>query len=64
VKILATGLAAAFFVIAILFATGTLQIGTHEPGPHIKHAILFVLLGILSLVWLRFQSNTATSRLR
>ncbi len=63
-KILATGLAAAFFVVAILFATGTLQIGTHEPGPHYKHAILFALLGLLSLLWLRFQSNTAASRLR
>ncbi len=63
-KILSIALAAAFFVVAALYATGSLQIGTHEAGPHIKHAILFVILGILSLLWLRFQSNSATSRLR
>jgi hypothetical protein len=59
VKVFAIALAAVFFIVAALFAAGVLQIGTHEPGPHYKHAILFVLLGALSLVWLRFQSNTA-----
>ncbi len=63
-KVLSIALAAVFFVVAALYATGSLQIGTHEAGPHYKHAILFVILGVLSLLWLRFQSNSATSRLR
>jgi len=64
VKVLAIALAAVFFILAALYATGLLQLGAHEPGPHVKHAILFVVLGILSLVWLRFQSNSATPGLR
>ena len=61
-KILSIALAAAFFVIAALYATGSLQIGTHEAGPHIKHAILFSLFSAFSRsLWLRFQSNSATS---
>ncbi len=63
-KVLAILLAAVFFIVAALYAVGFLQIGAHEPGPHVKHAVLFVILGILSLVWLRFQSNSATSGLR
>jgi hypothetical protein len=57
VKPLALGLAVVFFIIAILYATGTLQYGAHEPGPHAKHAVLFALLGVLSLVWMRFQTS-------
>jgi len=56
-------LAIAFFVIAVLYWTGTLQIAVHEPGPHHKHAVLFAGLGILCLIWFRFQS-AAPSRVR
>ena len=63
-KLLSIALAAAFFVIAALYATGSLQIGTHEAGPHVKHAILFVILGVLSLLWLRFQTSSRASGLR
>jgi hypothetical protein len=56
-------LAIAFFVIAVLYWTGTLQIAAHEPGPHHKHAVLFAGLGILCLIWFRFQT-AAPSRVR
>jgi hypothetical protein len=56
-------LAIAFFVIAVLYWTGTLQIATHEAGPHHKHGVLFAGLGILCLIWFRFQS-ASPSRVR
>jgi hypothetical protein len=57
-KPLALALAVVFFIVAILYATGILQIGAHDPGPHYKHAVLFAILGVLSLVWMRFQSSS------
>lgn len=64
-KIAAIALAVVFFIVAALYATGALQFGAHEGGPHVKHAILFVILGVLSLVWMRFQgANTNTPSLR
>ena len=59
-KALAIVLAIAFFVIAVLYWTGTLQIAVREPGPHHKHAVLFAGLGILSLIWYRFQTAPPT----
>ena len=59
-KPLAILLAIAFFVLGALYWTGTLQIAVHEPGPHHKHAVLFAGLGILSLIWYRFQSAPPT----
>ncbi len=64
VKALALALAALFFVIAILYGTGLLQVGAHEAGPHLKHAVLFALLGALSLVWVRFQTKSSPASLR
>ncbi len=64
VKALAVALAAIFFIVAILYGTGVLQIGTHEPGPHLKHAVLFALLGVLSLVWMRFQGKSSSAGFR
>jgi hypothetical protein len=55
-KALSLLLAIAFFVLAVLYWIGMLQIATHEPGPHHKHAVLFAGLGILCLIWFRFQS--------
>ena len=60
-KILAIAIAVVCFILAALYATGNLQIGAHEAGRHLKHAILFTVLGILALVWMRFQSGSATS---
>jgi hypothetical protein len=55
-KALSIVLAIAFFVLAALYWTGAVQIAVHDGGPHHKHAILFAVLGILSLIWFRFQS--------
>ncbi len=62
-KPLAFTLAIVFFIIAILYAAGILQLGASHPGKHLSHAVLFAVLGILSLVWVRFQGNASTSRL-
>ncbi len=58
-KILALVLAAVFILLAVLAATGSTSFmpvlgldGTH----HVKHAILYAILAILSLVWFRFAS--------
>jgi hypothetical protein len=56
-KVLPIVVAVACFAVAGLYGAGILQIGAHTPGPHMKHAILFGILGLLSLVWMRFQSN-------
>jgi uncharacterized membrane protein YtjA (UPF0391 family) len=50
------------FVVAALYWTGTLQLGASHPGPHHSHAILFAILGILALVWMRFQSSAPARR--
>jgi hypothetical protein len=63
-KVIALALAVVFFIIAILYGVGILQIGAHEPGPHLKHAVLFALLGALSLVWMRFSTNASATSSR
>ena len=63
-KATALVLAVVFFIIAILYGVGVLQIGAHEPGPHLKHAVLFAILGALSLVWMRFQAKPPAASLR
>ncbi len=58
-KALSILLALAFFALAGLYWTGALQFVVHHPGgPHHKHAVLFAGLGILSLIWFRFQTST------
>jgi len=65
VKALALVLAVVFFIIAILYAAGVLQIGSHHGGRHISHAVLFAVLGVLCLIWMRFQtSGRSSARLR
>jgi hypothetical protein len=56
-KFLPIAVAVVAFVIAGLYGAGLLQLGAHTPGPHFKHAAVFAVLGVLALVWLRFQSN-------
>jgi len=53
-RAVALALAVVCFVIAAMYWTGNLQIGASHPGPHHTHAILFAVLGLLSLVWMRF----------
>jgi hypothetical protein len=57
-KALAIVLAIIFIVLAILTFTGVAHFapflgldGTH----HTKHAVLYLVLALLSLIWLRFQ---------
>lgn len=58
-KALSIVLAIAFFVLAVLYWTGAVQFAVHEAGgPHHKHALLFAALGILCLIWFRFQTAT------
>jgi len=64
VKSLALLLAVVFFVIAVLYAFGILQIGSSHHGRHLSHAVLFAVLGILALIWARFQSNTTPRGVR
>jgi hypothetical protein len=48
-------LAVVFFVVAALYFFGVLQIFTSTTsGPHVKHALLFGVLGIASLVAANF----------
>jgi hypothetical protein len=54
-KPLALVLAAAFFVMAILYFTGHMFYPT---GVHTKHGVVMLVLGVASLVWFRFQSAT------
>ncbi len=58
-KVLAIVLAVVFIVLCILTATGAMSFapalgvdGTH----HTKHAVLYAVLALLSLVWFRFAS--------
>ncbi len=61
-KVLALALAVVFFLVAILYLVGVLQIGvSHAGGRHVSHAALFAVLGVLSLVWMRFQGAPSSS---
>lgn len=61
VRALALVVAIVFFALAVLYWTGLLQVGVSHPGPHRTHAILFALIGLLALVWLRFQSGARSA---
>ena len=53
-------LGAVFIVIAALYAVGVLQIATSSAtGPHYKHAILFAVLAVASLVGANFARPKA-----
>jgi len=58
-RLLAVVVALVCFVLAVLYWTGSLQLATSHPGPHHTHAIVLALVGVLALVWLRFQSGAA-----
>ncbi|MBD5655671.1 MAG: hypothetical protein IAI50_10920 [Candidatus Eremiobacteraeota bacterium] len=61
-KAFALVLAVLFFIVALLYWLGYLQLGTSHPGKHLTHGILFAVLGVLSLVWMRFQPSPASAR--
>jgi len=54
-KILATLLAVAFLIAAIVYLIPGAPLGFH-----LKHAILCLVLSGLALIWLRFLSKAAT----
>jgi hypothetical protein len=48
-------LAVVFLVVAALYAVGVLQLfASTSTGPHFKHAILFVVLAVASLIAANF----------
>jgi hypothetical protein len=47
-------LAVVFLAVAALYATGTLQLFASTSGVHIKHAILFAVLAVASLIAANF----------
>jgi hypothetical protein len=48
-------LAVIFLVVAVLYALGALQLfASTTSGPHYKHAILFVVLAVASLIAANF----------
>ncbi len=63
-KMLALLAAVICFLLAILYWAGAKLIpaigmdGQH----HLKHGILFVILGVLALVWMRFAGSERTMR--
>jgi hypothetical protein len=62
-KLVALGAALVCFVLAGLYATGNLQ-GGPEHVHHMKHAVVFAVLGIVALVWMRFQSGASAPSAR
>jgi len=61
-KVVAFLLAVVFFVVAVLYVAGLMQFGAATPGRHVKHAVLFAILGALSLVWMRFGAGPERAR--
>ncbi len=60
-RALAVVIAIVCLALAVLYWTGLLQFGVTHPGPHHTHAILFAVIGVLALVWLRFQSGARSA---
>jgi hypothetical protein len=52
-------LAVVFIVVAALYAVGVLQILSSGSGTHIKHAILFAVLAVASLIAANFTREKA-----
>jgi hypothetical protein len=59
VKLLALVLAAAFFVLGILYGLGTINVFTKsgtEHAHHVSHLVICWVLALLCMIWYRFQS--------
>jgi hypothetical protein len=63
-KLLAIVIAIVCFAAAGGYWTGALQFGTSHAGPHHSHAILLGVIGVLALVWMRFQRGAAAPSAR
>jgi hypothetical protein len=63
-KIVALVIALVCFALAVGYAAGAVQFGAHAPGPHYKHAVVFAVLGVCALVWMRFQSGASAPSAR
>jgi len=65
-RILALVLAIVFIVLAVLAATGAVNFHSRALGldgaHHVKHALLYVVLCILALIWMRFAAADARAR--
>ncbi len=62
-KVLGLVVVVLLFVLAILSWTGTFQSAIlfgHSPMHNYKHTILYAVLGVLALLWVRFQGSNAT----
>jgi hypothetical protein len=57
-KALALLLAIACFVVAIVY-----WLPNGPFGHHVKHGIVFAVLGVLALIWLRFQTSGSSTAL-
>lgn len=58
-RVVAIALAVVFFVLGILYGTGTINYFTESGAAHahhITHLIILWVLALLSLLWARFQS--------
>ena len=56
-KMLALVLAIAFVLLAIIYWVGAFGV-----GHHVKHTILFIVLAVLSLIWMRFANTAEPAR--
>jgi hypothetical protein len=56
-KNIALALAVVCFLIAIVYL-----LPAGPLGHHVKHSIVFAVLGLLALAWMRFAGGSATSR--
>jgi hypothetical protein len=59
VRVIAIALAVVFFVLGILYGTGTINYFTESGTAHVHHVTHLVImwfLALLCLIWARFQS--------
>jgi hypothetical protein len=58
-RVVAIVLAVVFFVLGILYGTGTINYFTESGAAHshhVKHLVVLWVLALLSLIWARFAS--------
>jgi FtsH-binding integral membrane protein len=64
-KALALLLAAAFFILGLLYGLGKIEFLTRSGeahSHHISHLVVCWVIALLALVWYRFQSSSSPSR--
>jgi hypothetical protein len=55
-KLLALVVAVVCFLLAIVYL-----LPSGPLGHHVKHAVVFAILGLLALVWMRFASRSSSA---